>query len=180
MLQMLNIQPKTSSCSTTGRPWILGIIIFLFSVHISAQSDIDLLLNDYNQRTVPYISVQELKQHPSDYLVFDTRKKEEYLVSHLPNAIWAGEVVDSDFAKAYPHKSQSIVVYCSVGIRSEDFGERLQALGYTNIKNLYGSIFAWKDKGYPVYNQNEKMTDSVHVYSRRWGKYLTTGIKVHE
>ena len=179
MLQILNIPSKTSSCSKVGMPWILRIIVFLFSAQVAAQADIDMLLKEYNQGTVPYISVQDLKQHSCDYLVLDTREKEEYLVSHLPNAVWVSGMVDSAFAKAYPNKSQPIVVYCSVGIRSEDFGERLQALGYTNIKNLYGSIFAWKDNGYPVYNRSEKMTDSVHVYSRRWGKYLTTGIKVH-
>jgi rhodanese-related sulfurtransferase len=162
-----------------GALWILGLSVFLFSIGLSAQSDIDLLLKQYNQRSVPYISVQELKLHPTNYLLLDTRKREEYLVSHLPNAVWASEVVDSAFAEAYPNKAIPIVVYCSVGIRSEDYGERLKELGYTDVNNLYGSIFTWKDKGNSVYNRDEKMTDSVHVYSRQWGKYLSTGIKVH-
>jgi rhodanese-related sulfurtransferase len=158
---------------------ILTSLCVLFSIALSAQSDIDTLLKTYNQRTVPYISVQELQKRPLDYLVLDTRKKEEYRISHIPNAVWVSEVVDSAFAKAYPDKSRAIVVYCSVGIRSEDFGESLQQLGYSNVRNLYGSIFSWKDSGFPVYDLQEKMTDSVHVYSQQWGKYLTTGIKVH-
>lgn len=179
MFSMIDIKILKNTFFVASGRWILILGAILFSLQLSAQSDIDLLLKEYNQRTVPYISVKELKQHPSDYLVLDTRKKEEYRISHIRKAVWAGEVVDSAFAKAYPNKSQPIVVYCSVGIRSEDFGQRLQELGYTNVKNLYGSIFAWKDKGYPVYNQYEKMTDSVHVFSQQWGKYLTTGIKVH-
>tara|TARA_R110001632_G_scaffold17871_2_gene56036 strand:- start:540 stop:1079 length:540 start_codon:yes stop_codon:yes gene_type:complete len=172
-------QSKTPSFLKVGATSIIGLMAFLFSLQLSAQSDIDTLLKEYNDQTVPYISVQALREDSSNYLVLDTRKREEYLVSHLPNAVWASEVVDSAFAEAYPNKATPIVVYCSVGIRSEDFGERLKELGYTNVQNLYGSIFAWKDKGYSLNNRDEKITDSVHVYSRQWGKYLSTGIKVH-
>lgn len=179
MPRIQTIQSRTPSFLKAGASWIIGLIALLFSLQLSAQSDIDTLLKEYNDQTVPYIYVQELKEDVSKYLVLDTRKREEYLVSHLPNAVWAGEEVDAAFAKAYPNKSQPIVVYCSVGVRSEDFGERLMELGYTNVQNLYGSIFAWKDKGYSLNNRDEKMTDSVHVYSRQWGKYLSTGIKVH-
>ena len=40
-----------------------------------------------------------------------------------------------------------IIVYCSIGVRSEDIGEKLKELGYTKILNLYGGIFDWKNKG---------------------------------
>jgi rhodanese-related sulfurtransferase len=173
------IQSHTPAFYKIGLQCVIGLIAFLFSVQLSAQSDIDIMLKEYNNRTVPYISVQALREDASKYLLLDTRKKEEYLVSHLPNAVWAGEEVNATFAKVYPNKSQPIVVYCSVGVRSEDFGESLKALGYTNVKNLYGSIFTWKDKGNSVYNRNEKVTDSIHVFSEQWGKYLNTGIKVH-
>ena len=179
MLQILDITHQTPSFIRIGIQWALGVFVFLLSLQVSGQSDIDQLLKEYNHVTVPYISVEELKEHPSDYLLLDTRKREEYLVSHIPDAIWASEVVDSAFAKAYPDRSQPIVVYCSVGIRSEDFGERLQKLGYTNVRNLYGSIFLWKNSGYPLHNQQEKTTDSVHIFSQKWGKYLSKGIKVH-
>lgn len=179
MPRIATIHYKTSSFLKVGASWILGFIAILFSGQLKAQSDIDVLLKEFNDQTVPYISVQALKEDASKYLVLDTRKREEYLVSHLPNAIWAGEKVDASFEKAYPNKLQPIAVYCSVGIRSEDFGESLKAFGYTDVKNLYGSIFAWKDKGNPVFNRDEKITDSVHVFSKQWGKYLSTGIKVH-
>ncbi len=158
----------------------LFILSFFTTTLLFAQSDMDLLLKQYNTRSVPYISVQELKMDMDKYLILDTRKKEEYDVSHIPNAIWVSEKMnDSIYAFAKADKTQPIVVYCSVGIRSEDFGERLQQSGYTNIKNLYGSIFAWKDEGYEVKNAKEQTTDSVHVFSKVWGKYLKTGQKVY-
>lgn len=156
-------------------------LLLLNSLLASAQSDIDLLLKEYNNRTLPYISVKELYENQGEYLILDTRKKEEYDVSHIPGAIWVSEKVnDSVYAFAKAKKDLPIVVYCSVGIRSEDFGKNLQKKGFTNIKNLYGSIFAWKDAGYDVVNQNQKITDSVHTFSKAWAPYLKTGIKVYD
>ncbi|WP_299767048.1 rhodanese-like domain-containing protein [uncultured Dokdonia sp.] len=160
---------------------LIVIILFLISVPTWAQEPMDVVLNTYNDKTVPYISVEDLHQNKNEYLILDTRKKEEFTVSHIPTAIWSSEKLDSyAFAKAYPDKSQPIVVYCSIGVRSENFGESLQKLGYTKVYNLYGSIFAWKDKGYMVVNQKKNPTDSVHVYSKEWGKYLQTGIKIYK
>ena len=145
-----------------------------------AQSDMDLLLKEHNTRSVPYISVDQLKESPANYLILDTRKREEYDVSHIPGAIWVSEKMnDSIYAFAKAQKDKPIVVYCSVGIRSEDFGESLQKNGFTNVHNLYGSIFSWKDKGFTLENKKSITTDSVHTYDKYWAKYLKTGIKVY-
>ncbi len=160
---------------------IICYSILLVTCLAFGQSDMNLLLKKYNTGSVPYISVQELKMNKGIYLILDTRRKEEYDVSHIPNAIWVSEKVkDTVDALSALDKDQPIVVYCSVGIRSEDFGEKLQKQGYTNVKNLYGSVFAWKDAGYQVVNAKGKITDSVHVFSKVWGKYLQTGVKVYQ
>ena len=72
------------------------------------------------------------------------------------------------------------LVYCSIGVRSENIGEKLQQLGYTNVYNLYGGIFEYKNEGGTVYNLQNKPTDSVHTYNKKWSKYLTKGNKVYE
>ncbi len=154
-------------------------ILLFISFPVLSQETVDALLKEYNTQSVPYISVNKLYNHLKDYIVLDTRKKEEYDVSHIPTAIWSGENPNTSFESLYPEKNKPIVVYCSIGIRSEDFGERLQEQGYTNVHNLYGSIFAWKDNGYPVLNAQNKPTDSVHVFSKEWKKYIRTGIKVY-
>ena len=76
-------------------------------------------------------------------------------------------------------KDASIVIYCSVGVRSEKIGEKLIAAGYTNVKNLYGSIFEWVNEGNAVYNMNGKATNRVHAYSKTWGIWLKKGVKVY-
>jgi rhodanese-related sulfurtransferase len=111
----------------------------------------------------------------------DTRKKEEYEISHLKNARWVGDkAFDPDkVLEQIPEKDKPIIVYCSIGVRSEDIGEKLLDLGYTNVQNLYGGIFEWKNKNRIIYNLKEQPTDSIHAFSKHWGKLLSNGIKVY-
>ena len=51
--------------------------------------------------------------------------------------------------------------------------------GYSNVKNLYGGIFEWKNEGHPVYDSEGKETEKVHAFSKHWGKLLKEGKKVY-
>ncbi|MGB5204558.1 rhodanese-like domain-containing protein [Eudoraea sp.] len=150
----------------------------LFSAN--AQSSIDQALDWYNNESVPYISVTEL-QNLKNQLILDTREWEEYEVSHLKNAVWIGydDFKLADVVTKYPDKNLNIVVYCSIGVRSENIGEELLESGYFNTKNLYGGIFEWTNEGYPVYNTKGEKTKKVHAYGKLWGKYLTKAEKVY-
>jgi rhodanese-related sulfurtransferase len=115
-------------------------------------------------------------------ILLDTRKKEEFEVSALPGAHWVGyQQFDlEEFEKQWPDKSTPVVVYCSVGVRSEDIGEELMAAGYTQVRNLYGGIFLWKNQDLPVVDSLQQQTQRVHAFDKRWGKLLTKGEKVYE
>lgn len=109
-------------------------------------------------------------------VLLDTREKREYEVSHLENAKWVGyETFDLDLVKDIP-KDQVVIVYCSIGARSQDIGKKLQASGYSQVYNLYGGIFHWVNEGNRVYNQNGQTTD-IHPYSNTWGIWLNKGVK---
>ncbi len=77
------------------------------------------------------------------------------------------------------NKDSPIIVYCSVGYRSERVGEKLKSAGFKNVKNLYGGIFQWVNEGHPVVNKKDHWTDSVHTYNKNWSQWLTKGIKVY-
>ena len=156
------------------------VLTVAFSVSALSQAKIDKALKKWNKESVPYITVDALSEM-NHVLLFDAREREEYEVSHLENAVWVGAKsfeLDSIAAK-YPDKSAEIVVYCSIGVRSENIGDKLQKAGYNQVKNLYGGIFRWKNEGYPVFNPNGQETDSVHAFSKHWGKLLTKGDKVY-
>jgi 3-mercaptopyruvate sulfurtransferase SseA len=75
--------------------------------------------------------------------------------------------------------STPIVVYCSLGVRSENISEKLNAAGFTDVRNLYGGIFEWKNKHNPVFDSEEIETEKVHTYSKNWSKWLTNGEKIY-
>jgi rhodanese-related sulfurtransferase len=138
-----------------------------------------LMLGQLYKNTVPIISCDELKKQPN-VVCLDSRTKREYDVSHLPNARWVGyETFELAMIKDLP-KTTPIVVYCSVGYRSERIGEKLLAAGYNNVRNLYGSLFAWVNAGNEVVDAQNQPTNYVHAYSKSWGVWLNKGQKVYE
>jgi len=134
------------------------------------------------KNTVPTIKPAELLEKQNEnkpIFILDIRNSEEYEVSHLKGA----QLVDYESFKIdnldeLP-KDAEIIVYCSVGYRSERVGEKLLDNGFTNVKNLYGGIFEWKNQNLEVYNSNLQPTDSVHTYNKKWSKWLRQGIKVY-
>ena len=162
--------------------FLLGVFLFLaFSLNTMGQNRLDRALKEFNTESIPYISLKEATLLDS-VLYLDTRKRQEYDVSHLKDAIWVGyEMFDAqDVQTKITNKDAKIIVYCSIGVRSEDIGEKLVKLGYLNVKNLYGGIFEWKNKGYPVYDDQGRETEKVHAFDKHWGKLLKAGEKVYD
>lgn len=160
-------------------PCVVFALLTFCQVH--AQKTIEGTLEKFNSESVPYITTDTLAAK-KDVALLDTRKREEFEVSHLNGAFWVGYKdfsMDSVLVK-FPDKSTGIVVYCSVGVRSEKIGEQLIRAGYSDVKNLYGGIFAWKNHGYPVFDKAGKETNKVHAFSKKWGKLLTKGEKVYD
>jgi rhodanese-related sulfurtransferase len=162
-----------------------NLIILLF-LSVSAlgfsQKTLSKLLKKHNTESVPYISVETLQNEKEEVIILDSREEKEYKTSHLKNAIFVGyDFFNLDSVqKILPKKDSKIVVYCSLGIRSEDIAEKLKNVGYTNVYNLYGGIFEWKNNNLEVLNAQEKPTDSIHTFSKTWSKWLEKGIKVYE
>jgi rhodanese-related sulfurtransferase len=162
---------------------LLFISVFLLAFTASGQTSLDQLLSRYNTHSIPYISVEELKmlQQNKDIVLLDAREPEEFQVSHIKDAVFSGysNFSAEAISRSFQDKSVPIVVYCSLGIRSEKISEKLKAEGYTNVRNLYGGIFEWKNKNFAVFDPEGKETEKVHAYSKSWSKWLTNGEKVY-
>jgi len=161
----------------------IGLICF-FAVSLSAlaQTEYDKKLKSLYKNSVTTISPSEAKKKidKNEKVVFlDTRAPEEFAVSHLAGATFLNyNSYSSEDLKKIPVDSK-IIVYCSVGYRSERIGEKLLELGYKNVFNLYGGIFEWKNEGFSVVNRLNQPTDSVHTYNKNWSRWLQKGIKVY-
>ena len=161
--------------------FIYSLIILLCCNTLTfGQTTLDATLKKLNTESIPYTYVSEVKTD-SDVIILDTRKKEEYEVSHIKNSVWVGYegFRTQNVINKIPNSDTEIVVYCSIGVRSEDIGEKLKKAGYTNVKNLYGGIFEWKNQGKSVFKTNSVETDSIHTYNKQWSKLLSKGIKVY-
>ena len=133
------------------------------------------MLDTLLKHTVKEISPKEAAAKKKA-IFLDARKVEEYNVSHIAKAIRVGY---SDFTLSrLPalNNRTPIIVYCSVGYRSEKITEKLLAAGYKDVQNLYGGIFEWVNEGYPLQDSVGR-TLNVHAFNKDWGKWLQAGNK---
>ena len=157
-------------------------LLFIGAMFHCQSDDYNNMLESLYNQTVPLIHTTELAKamkNNAPILILDTRSDKEFQISHIKYAqlIDYDHFSQNDMSKI--SKDTNIVVYCSVGYRSEKIGEKLLELGYINVINLYGGIFQWKNDGYSVYNANNILTDSVHTYNKKWSKWLKNGISVY-
>ena len=140
------------------------------------------LLQTLYKGTVPTLLPAELaglrREHPGT-IVLDTRAAAEYRVSHLEGARFIDYDAFSPAAVQDLPRTQPVVVYCSVGYRSERIGEKLKALGFRDVRNLYGGIFQWINEAYPVVDEHGR-TSRVHPYSALWAPWVRRGEKAYK
>jgi len=157
---------------------LLISLLILWKVSLYGQETLEEVLNKYNHKKVPYIAVAELKnlQQKNKVIILDSRELVEFKVSHIEGAKLVG--YNHFRLSSLPDnvdKKTPIVVYCTLGVRSEVIANKLIENGYTDVKNLYGGISEWKNKDYIVIDSTQRMTENIHVYSKKWGKWLTKG-----
>lgn len=155
-----------------------AVIALLLPMAVWAQTSdkaFDVMLSGLLRHSVPEVTVATLD---TAVLFLDARSRREFDVSHIPGAGWVGyDEFSSARTQGLPRDAQ-MVVYCSVGYRSEKIAERLRALGFRNVSNLVGGIFDWVNLGNPVVD-SAGTTRRVHAYDRIWGVWLKRGEKVY-
>ena len=129
-------------------------------------------------KSVPLISCKQLSQKitSEEVVLFDARAADEYAISHLYKAQQIGYDSFQLASVANLPKNKTIVIYCSIGYRSEKIGEQLLSAGYTNVYNLYGGIFEWSNQSRPLFDSRGR-SKSIHPYNESWGRWLKKGTK---
>jgi len=146
------------------------------------QTDFDSKLESLYKHTVPLIRSDVLVTSivkNSEIIILDTRSYEEFEVSHLPNALFLDYNKFKTSEVDGINRKTKIIVYCSVGYRSERIGEKLIKMGFADVHNLYGGIFDWVNNENTVVNQAGIKTDSVHTYNKDWSRWLKRGVKIY-
>ncbi len=133
-----------------------------------------MLKHNVKEITIPAAAIKK------NVIFLDAREKKEYAVSHIKNAVFVGY---NDFNLSRLEnisKESEIIVYCSIGKRSEAIAQKLSKIGYGNVSNLYGGIFEWVNQGNSVVDINSNPTNNVHAFGRFWGQWLNKGEKVYD
>ena len=161
---------------TTFTIILLGLLIP--GASLAQNNTLDDKVNSFIRRAIPIVNVDKVRTW-SNAKILDARKEHEFEVSHLPNAHYLGECPHHIDELGFLSKSDTIIVYCTVGYRSENLGELLKEQGYTNVYNLFGGIFAWKNAGGTVVDMNNKPTEKVHTHTAVWAEFLQSGEAVN-
>lgn len=161
---------------------ILTLTLSVFTIGIMAQkvesTAYGLMLKGLLSHSVQSISVKDASELNS-ITFLDARELNEFNVSHLKNAKHIGfEQPNLSILDSLNHED-TVIIYCSVGYRSEKMAEKIKRKGFKNVYNLYGGIFEWKNQGFSVF-QGQNQTDKVHAYNRVWGIWLSKGEKVYD
>ena len=144
----------------------------------------DHMLRLLYKQTVPVVQPAALttllQAAPAEQVqLLDTRTPAEYRVSHLRGARFVDFDHYRDLNLQGLSRTRPVVVYCTVGARSEQVGAWLQQQGFRDVRNLYGGIFQWVNEGYGVVN-DQGATPNVHPYSVLWRPWLKKGTPTYE
>lgn len=82
-------------------------------------------------------------------MVLDVRTPEEYSLWHLKNARLI-PVDELARRQGELSKSDPVLVYCRLSVRSRRASQILVGNGFMRVYNMLGGISAWLDAGFPV------------------------------
>ena len=107
-------------------------------------------------------------------IILDARNPEEFAISHLEYAnLYTEHMLDTI------DKAQPILVYCTIGVRSNSLANDLTKRGFTNVYELKKGILGWKNDLLPVVDEKNQLTDEIHVYSEFFSPFLKEGKAVY-
>lgn len=134
----------------------------------------------YDFPTIPPDTVEKWIHQGATVTILDTREKVEYETSHLPQSIHVGyDKLQWDLIDTLD-RDQPVVVYCSIGVRSQNIGKKMKENGFEDVKNLYGGAFLWAEQFRPLEDSTGRQTEKIHGYNRFWGRWIKKAPVVYE
>lgn len=164
--------------------WIFIILSLIVTTSTTAQSTIDPAFAQEIQKLlkhgVPTITIKDFKKmlKNENVIILDAREKNEFDISHIKGVKWVGHNSLNKNVLDALDKNATVVVYCTVGVRADQVGARLQKMGFSDVYNLFGSIVEWVNQDNVVIDKAGSPTTKVHTYRPEYEKWLVKGTKV--
>ena len=102
------------------------------------------------KKNVTEISPQDAaaKLNSGEAIFVDVRDKDEWDEGHIPGATHLSRgTIELDIEEKVPDPNAMIICHCGGGGRSALAAERLQKMGYKNVRSMAGGFKAWKAAG---------------------------------
>jgi rhodanese-related sulfurtransferase len=127
---------------------ILTVILTLICVAVAPQV--------FAEKSYPVISTDELKSlfdKKDKFVLIDARTKQEYAESHIVNAVnIPDKKLEDNLALLPKDRGSLLIIYCN-GVKcgkSKRLSQKLEPLGFTNIRIYLEGIPVWEEKNLPL------------------------------
>lgn len=141
----------------------IGLYVFRHGIYSFWDADV---------RRIDTEQAQELLKK-KDLFLLDARTPEEFAVSHLKGATRFEEGLSLSLPKGRP-----IVIYCTIGVRSNKLAKKLSDEGY-EVYDMKEGILGWANSELPVVDNNGLPTEHVHTYNKSFAHLLKRGTAIY-
>ncbi len=88
--------------------------------------------------------LRDALEHNTPPIIIDVREPWEYTTAHIEGAeLIPLNKLATEIQSRHPNKSEPVVLYCDLGIRSQHGATLLRSLGYKNVVDLEGGMNAY-------------------------------------
>lgn len=152
----------------------IGIIVFVSaSVLYIKQKGLYTFFGAGTVERIESIEAAEIIQSKKP-IIIDARTVEEFETSHLKNSIRFDESILSKL-----EKDQPILIYCTLGVRSNRLAKALSDAGYQEVYDMKDGILGWANQEYPLINNSGESTNQIHTYNKSFSPLLKKGTAVY-
>lgn len=142
----MNVNPE-QVIEFLGNHWMMAAGLFVVTI-LLIQDVLDSATRKHKTVTP---SEAVLVMNDENTLVVDVREPNEYAEGHIEGArnIPLAKI-EERIAELESHRDLPILLNCQSGTRSLAAGKKLTRLGFTQVFELKGGMFAWKDQNLPT------------------------------
>ncbi|HEY9117314.1 MAG TPA: rhodanese-like domain-containing protein [Roseivirga sp.] len=152
----------------------LGVLLFISaSVIYVKQKGLYTFLGAGSVQRIETVEAAELITE-KDLVILDARTIEEFETSHLKNSLRFEESLLSSL-----NKEQPILIYCTVGVRSNRVAKALSDAGYKEVYDMKDGILGWANQEYPLIDNFGELTNQIHTYNKSFAPLLKKGTAVY-
>jgi rhodanese-related sulfurtransferase len=148
----MNVSPE-QLIEFIGNHWMMAAGLFIVTILLIQD------IFDSATRKHKTISPNEavVLMNDEKTILVDVRDPTEFAEGHIEGArnIPLAKL-DERAGELETHKNLPIIVNCQSGTRSLAAGKKLTKLGFTQIHEMKGGMFAWKDQNLPVTKKRGK------------------------